>query len=68
MHVSRRLFGMGWLKTKKWLSRSDGKVEVEDSDHCDGHPAFDVRFGGGRVTLQDKMSLVMARANDAPVP
>ena len=53
---------------RKWPSRSDGKVEVEDGDHCDGHPAFDVRFGGGHVTLQDKIALATARVNDAPVP
>ena len=65
--MSRRLFGRGWLKTKKWPSSSDGKVEVEDGDHCDGHPAFDIRFGRGRVTLQDKIALATARVNDAPV-
>ena len=43
-------------------------MEVEDGDHCVIHPAFDERFGGGRVMLQDKIALATARVNDAPVP
>ena len=39
---------------------------MEGGDHCDGHPAFDVRFGGGCVTLQDQIAHTMASANDAP--
>ena len=42
-------------------------MEVEDGDHCDGHPAFDIRFGGGCLTLQDKITLATACVNDVPV-
>ena len=41
--------------------------EAEYCDHCVVHPAFDVRFVQGSVTLQDKITLATARVNDVSV-
>ena len=41
---------------------------MEDGDHCVVYSAFNEGFDGGRVTLQDKIAVSMARVTDAPMP